>query len=176
MKEATSPATALEPSQVPRPARRLLQQATAADPAVLQVFRPEACHYAVAGALFNAAEPLRDWKVLAVAAGITMKEVEAIVADPAACAWIINHSANIAKAGLALVYPRLLQKALFSDNPQWMSIFLKRFDPEFAKSDAPSGATFNTQINFQNYTDEELHAFVRQQLRLRLGVEPSRAS
>lgn len=153
------------------PIRRLAAAAASADPMAITAFHPTSRHHAVVGALFHSDEPLTSFKSVAVAAGITIDQMYLILEDPAACNWIISHSAALATAGLAAVYARLLHQSLKSNNPNWMSMFLKRFDPEYAKAEAGS-TTNNIQVNsFRNYTTEELLAFVRQKKRLKLGAE-----
>lgn len=108
---------------------------------------------------------------LAALAGLKPGVVQNIALNPAACSWIVAHAAGIARFGLSAAYARLLHMALKANNPNWMAIFLKRFDPEYAQANNPQIVN-NTQINnFRSYTTKELESFVKQKRRLKLGAE-----
>ena len=161
----------MDPSPSNRPAQAIALAAATAAPAALQAFEPQFIHRALAGAMFESDEPVTSIRQLAQRAGLNVDRVREVVADPAACSWIIAHAAGIARVGLSACYARLFHKAMTADNPQWMSLFLKRFDPDFARADSPT-VVHNTQINnFQKYTDAELLAYVSQEKRKRLGAE-----
>lgn len=153
-----------------RPGQRLAAIAATADPVAIQAFKPQSYHRAVAGALFTSDQDLFSIKNLVKVSGIGEEKIKEIMEDPAACSWILAHAAGIARFGLTACYARLLHMALTSPNPAWMSMLLKRFDPEFA-SDGPSVVN-NTQINnYQHYSDAELLALVKQKSRRYLGAE-----
>lgn len=141
--------------------------AASAEPDSVASFNPKPVHHAVAGALFGfaadetASIPLpTTFQELAVASGVSLKQIRTILDSPAACAWIVNKSASICKLGLAAVYSRLQHMALTSKNSNWALLFLRRFDPEFQRQSSP-GATFNQFNNtFQDYSDQELLAHV----------------
>lgn len=99
---------------------------------------------------------------LSQATGLSFSQIAGLLEDAAACRWITEQCAGIAKLGLGAVYQHIMQKALTSEKPGWAELFLKRFDENYQPKGSAVGGTQNTQINlYGNYSDQELLATVR---------------
>lgn len=95
-------------------------------------------------------------------ASLTPDTVEELLDQPGAIDWLGNACADRARAHLGAVYKVLLTNALTSQKPAWMELFLKRFDPHFARishQEAPAQifAQFNQILSM---TESELESFV----------------
>lgn len=163
-----APATDVEAASPPL--ARLAATAAAADPKAVSQFKPGPLHHAVAGALFAFdRSPPTSFKELAIGAGITESQFQTILKHPEACNWIVSHSANIARFGLAAVYSRLLNMALTAKSPQWALLFLRRFDPEMQRQATPVAAVQINHNTFSDYSTQELEAHLAQKRRKRYG-------
>lgn len=152
------------------PLQRLAATAAAATPKAVAAFKPGPIHYAVAGALFAFDKsPPTSFRELAIGAGITESQFLSILKQPEACSWIVAHTADICRFGLAAVYSRLLNLALTSKSPQWALLFLRRFDPEFQRQNTPVAAVQINQNTFSDYSNQELEAHLAQKRRKRFG-------
>ena len=163
----TAPARSLRAGS---PADKLAALASTAPPGSASAFEPSETDYALAGALFTSnAKSLLE---LARSAGISDTTLLRVRQNPARIAWIVSKGAEIAELGKGAVYARLIDKALTSDNPVWLKLYLERFDEIYRK--ANPGATHNTQVNvYGSYSDAELRALIQQKARQVFGGSTS---
>jgi hypothetical protein len=91
-----------------------------------------------------------------------------LLQDKDACKWIVEKGSAVASAGLGAVHARLLHLALTSRSPAAIDIYMRRFDPEYAKDSKPAAGT--TTVNSQltqilTMSSAELEAYVRNKRR-----------
>jgi len=95
-------------------------------------------------------------------AALTPAKVESLLDEAGAITWLNSISADRARAHLGAVYGILLKRALESCKPAWMELFLKRFDPHFARVSAQEAPAqiFAQFTQILSMTESELESFV----------------
>jgi len=162
-----------EPNQLPpqaltKPQRRIVQRAaSASDPGFVPT---EALKRLGAVAFEGTAESFVE---LSKAAGVDRSHLYDLIANPAACAWLVAHGKSAAAAGLGAVHARLLELALSSRSPAAIELYLRVHDPDFKeKTQAPTNITATNVLVQQvsSMSDSELSAFLNHK-RNQLGKE-----
>ena len=153
----------------PRPLAQLTAIA-AADPDPTATYKPTKAAQALVGALIQNNGAHTTLKDLAAKAGIDESTVHRLAGDAHAVNWVLNQSAAVANIGLAAVYARLLNRALYSKSPAWAKLFMERFDVEYRRGQSDTTGARNTQINvYSGMSDTELQALVQSKMRQAFG-------
>lgn len=100
---------------------------------------------------------------LAQQAGISRAQLYRIAEDPDASAWLVRNGAQVAGTLLGAVHARLTELALSGKNVQAIELYLRRFDPEFARGAKASSGEFNLNAEIANVlamSPDELTKFV----------------
>lgn len=157
---------------LPAPAQHIAETALQPQPQNGKKFKPTEFHRKLAEALVT--KDPKNFADLSEKTGLSFSKLASLVEDPAACRWITENCAEMARLGLGVLYQQIFKKALSSEKPGWAELFLKRFDPDYQPKGSQLGAQ-NTQINVYNgYSDQELVATVRALRQQVLGEQDAR--
>jgi len=141
------------------PREAIVQRAADAPPAAVD-FQPTDTHRTIASALLEA--DFSTWSELAQRAGIGRTTLWRVAKDPAACLWLTEQIAGVAKASLGAVYSRLFRLAMTSRSPAAIELFLRRFDPDFKKDSGPVDQSVNAEFAVvTQMSAQELEKFVQ---------------
>ena len=152
-----SPPASLQPEPA-TPREAIIQRAAEATPAAAD-FQPDESHRKIAAALLDA--DFSTWSELAEKAGVGRTTLWRAGKDPAACLWLTEQIAGVARASLGAIYSRLFRLAMTSRSPQAIELFLRRFDPDFKKDAGPVDNSINAEFaTIVQMSPTELEKFV----------------
>jgi len=141
------------------PKSAIIQRAADATPAAAD-FQPDESHRKLSVALLEG--DVSTWSELAEKAGIGRTTLWRIAKDPAACLWLTEQIAGVAKASLGAIYSRLFRLAMTSRSPQAIELFMRRFDDGFKKESGPVDNSVNAEFaTIIQMSPTELEQFVK---------------
>lgn len=136
-------------------------------PTVPTDFEPSESLKQIAGALCESTAD--TWGELAEQAGVSRSTLHRVLADPSSLQWLASEASRLVAGHLGAVHLALLQKALSSNNPAFVRLYLLRFDPEFQKTEIAARGR-NTQVNnFESMSPAELNKHIQREIR-KLGL------
>jgi hypothetical protein len=143
------------------PKSAIIQRAADATPAAAD-FQPDESHRKIAAALLAAGDgDFSSWRELAERADVGRTTLWRASQNPAACLWITEQLAGLARASLGAVYSRLFRLAMTSRSPQAIELFMRRFDPDFKKETGPVDNSINAEFAVvTQMSAQELEKFV----------------
>jgi hypothetical protein len=150
------------------PREAILARAADAPPAAVD-FKPTDAHHKLAAALLDG--DCNTWLELAEKSGVGRTTLWRVGKDPAACLWLSEQLAGVARASLGAIYSRLYRLAMTSRSPAAIELFLRRFDPEFKKDAGPVDNSINADFAVvTQMSASELEKFVALKAR-RAGLD-----
>lgn len=109
------------------------------------------------------------WTALAEQAGVSRSTVQRALSDPAAVKWIAQEGTRLSQEALGAVHFTLLQKALTSNNPAFLRLYMLRFDEAFRNTEIASRGKLTQNNIYESMSPAELEKHVRREIR-KLGL------